>query len=102
VPYIKLVELERLRVSPQPEQAYLEFYRSAEADRLFHTLIADKLTTSQILRLLEQRPLSTAEIAAISGLPPSEVSRHINSSSRHGLVRFDTDQNRYALTRGAQ
>jgi len=34
VPYIKLVERERLRVSPRSEQAYLEFYRSAEADRL--------------------------------------------------------------------
>ena len=33
------------------------------------------------------------------GLEPSEVARHMNSSSRQGLVRYDTENNRYMLAR---
>jgi len=97
IPYIKLVERERLRVPVKSEEAYNAFYASAEAERLFAELIAEKLTVSEILLLLERRPLSTAEIAARLELNPSEVSRHMNSSSRQGLVRYDLDQGRYAL-----
>jgi len=31
------------------------------------------------------------------GLTPSEVSRHINMSSRQGLVRYDESKKCYAL-----
>jgi len=47
--------------------------------------------------LLKDSPLSTAEIAQILDLSPSEVSKHLNSSSRHGLVRYDESLKRYAL-----
>ena len=97
VPYIKLVERERLRVPAKSETAYHEFYASDEANRLFDELIADKLATSQILDLLKVRPLSTAEICASLGLSASEVSRHMNASSRQGWVRYDVDRSRYAL-----
>ena len=49
------------------------------------------------LLLLEKKPLSTAEISETLGLSPSEVSRHMNSSSRQGLVRYDLEQKCYAL-----
>jgi coenzyme F420-reducing hydrogenase delta subunit len=97
VPYLKLVEREKLRVSEKSEDAYKEFYTSEEADRLFDELIADKLAVSQILTLLEKKPLSTGEISEVLSLNPSEVSRHMNNSSRQGLVRYDTKNNRYAL-----
>ena len=97
VPYLKLVEREKLRVPVKTEDAYREFYTSAEADRLFDELIADKLAQSRILTLLEDKPLSTGEISEALSLNPSEVSRHMNSSSRQGLVRYDTKNNRYAL-----
>lgn len=97
VPYLKLVERERLRVPVKSEAAYKEFYTSDEANRLFDELIADKLAISQILTLLEGKPLSTGEISESLGLNPSEVSRHMNSSSRQGLVRYDTERKRYAL-----
>lgn len=101
IPYLKLVERERLRVPTKSEEAYNEFYKSDEANRLFNELIVDKLALSQILLLLDKNPLSTAEISQELGLNPSEVSKYMNSSSRQGLVKFDTDQNRYALTREA-
>ncbi len=97
VPYIKLVEREKLRVPTKSEEAYRAFYESDEVNRLFLDLIADKLAVSQILMLLQERPLSTGEISDRLGLNPSHVSRHMNSSSRQGLVRYDLDQKCYAL-----
>jgi DNA-binding IclR family transcriptional regulator len=60
-------------------------------------LIADKLAINQITLLLREKPLSTGKIAEILGLNPSEVARHMNSSSRQRLVRYDESEKRYAL-----
>ena len=97
VPYIRLVERERLRVPFKSEEEYHKFFTSDEFNRLFKELIVDKLAISQITSLLRERPLSTGKIAEILGLTPSEVSRHMNSSSRQGLVRYDESRKCYAL-----
>jgi coenzyme F420-reducing hydrogenase delta subunit len=97
IPYVKLVERERLRVPFKSEEEYNKFFTSDEVNRLINELILDKLAISQILSLLREKPLSTGEMSAILGLNPSEVSRHMNSSSRHGLVRFDESRKSYAL-----
>jgi F420-non-reducing hydrogenase iron-sulfur subunit len=49
----------------------------------------------QIMMLLRERPLSTGEISEILGLSPSEVSIHLNSSARQGLVVFNEKQKRF-------
>jgi coenzyme F420-reducing hydrogenase delta subunit len=97
IPYVKLVEREKLRVPLQSEEAYNDFFASDKVNRLFNELIIDKLAVSQIMLLLREKPLSTGEMSEKLGLNPSDVSRHMNSSSRHGLVRYDTSQKRYAL-----
>lgn len=97
VPYMKLVERERLRVPVKSEEAYHKFFTSDEANRLFNELIGVKLAISQIMLLLRERPLSTGEISEILSLNPSEVSRHMNSSSRQGFVRYDESRKCYAL-----
>jgi len=97
VPYIKLVEREKLRVPTRTEEAYRTFYESEEADRLFHELFADNLAVSRILTLLEERPLPTGEISERLGLSPSDVSRHMKSSSRQGLTRYDFHRKCYTL-----
>ena len=97
VPYLKLVEREKLRVPTRSEEAYRDFYQSDRVNRLFQDLIADQLAISQILVLLEEGPLTGGEISERLGLKPSEVSRHMNGSSRRGLVRYDLDHKRYAL-----
>ena len=97
VPYIKLVERERLRVPVKSEEAYNKFFTSDEVNRLFNELIVDKLAISQIMLLLREKPLSTGEISENLGLNPSEVSRHMNSSSRQGFVRYDESEKRFAL-----
>ena len=95
LPYIKLVERERLRVPHKSEKDYIDFFTSDEFDRLFQQLIGDRLVTSQIVALLRERPLSTGEISEELGLVPSEVSVYLKSSARQGLVHFDEDRKRY-------
>ena len=97
VPYLKLVEREKLRVPTKSEEAYHEFYNSEEVNRLFDDLIVEKLAISQILLALEEKPLSTAEISEVVGLNTSEVSRHMSSSSRQGFVRYDIEKKCYVL-----
>ena len=95
LPYIKLVERERLRVPHKSEKEYIDFFTSDEFDRLFQQLIGDRLVTSQIVALLRERPLSTGEISEELGLVPSEVSVYLKSSARQGLVHFDEGRKRY-------
>ncbi len=97
VPYIRLVERERLRVPEKTREAYERFYGSDEVGGILDDLVLEKLAVSQIVALLKKSPLSTGDIAAKLGLKPSEVARHIGSSSRQGLVRYDAGQKRYAL-----
>jgi len=97
IPYIRLVERERLRLPAMSEEAYHTFFASDELDKLFNETIVDKLAIGQIVALLREGPLSTAEIAKTLGLTPSEVSKYLNSSSRQRLVRYDESQKRYAI-----
>jgi F420-non-reducing hydrogenase iron-sulfur subunit len=97
VPYMRLVERERLRLPFKTKEEFDTFFNSDEFNRLFKELIIDKLAISQITSLLKGKPLSTGKIAEALGLTPSEVSRHMNTSSRHGLVKYDVDQKSYAL-----
>ncbi len=97
IPYMKLVERERLRAPNKSEKAYNEYYNSDEVNRLFTELIEDKLAISQILTLLKKGPLSTGEISQKLGLSPSEVSKYMKSSSCQGWVRYDQGCGAYTL-----
>ena len=97
LPYIKLVEREKLRVRFENKAEYEKFFASAELNSLFNDLIVDKLAISQIMVLLQEQALSSREIADSLGMSSSEVSKHLNDSARQRLVRFDADQKRYAL-----
>ncbi len=100
IPYIKLVQSEKLRVPDRTEEAYNKFFNGEEFKRLFNELIAEKLIQSQILLLLREKPHTTAEISKILNLDPFAVSKHMNSSSKQGLVRYDTNRKSYALAAG--
>jgi F420-non-reducing hydrogenase iron-sulfur subunit len=92
LPWIKLVERERLRVPADTAEEYERFFASEEVEKLFSELIADKLETSQIMALLRQGPLSNAEISQILGVDAGEVARLVNVSVRQGLVKLDEKQ----------
>jgi F420-non-reducing hydrogenase iron-sulfur subunit len=97
IPYVRLVERERLRVQLKSEKEYEELFASDEINRLLDETIGEKLAISQITSLLRERPLSTAEISNSLGLTPSDVSRYLNDSSRQGLVRYDISRKRFAI-----
>jgi len=97
IPYLKLVERERLRVPEKSEEAYNEFFQSNEVNQLFDDIFSDHLATSRILLLLKEKPFSTSDISVKLGMNPSDVSRHMSRSSMHGLVRYHTASNSYVL-----
>jgi F420-non-reducing hydrogenase iron-sulfur subunit len=97
VPFLRLVERERMRVPSKSKEEYEKFFRSDAFDRLFDDVVADKLAMSEIMLLLGQKPHSTGEISERLSLSPSEVSRHMQSSSRHGWVKYDVEHKRYSL-----
>jgi DNA-binding transcriptional ArsR family regulator len=97
IPFMKLVEREKLRLPAKTVEAYRSYFESDSVNRLFNDIVADKLAQSQILLLLEKSPLSIREISERLDLSLSDVSRHMNDSSRLGVVRYDLDQKCYAL-----
>ena len=96
VPYIRLVERERLRVHYPTIEEYEQFYTSKEFNKLFNELIADKLAISQIMLLLKKKPFSTGELVGVLGLDASEISRHLKNTIKQGLIKFDESQKRFA------
>jgi coenzyme F420-reducing hydrogenase delta subunit len=97
LPYIKLVEREKLRVRFESRQEYEEFFASDELNSLFNEAIVDKLAISQIMVLLQEKSLSPREIADSLGMSPFDVSKHLNGSARQRLVKFDDSRKRYSL-----
>jgi coenzyme F420-reducing hydrogenase delta subunit len=97
IPYLKLVERERMRVPLKTREAYERFFTGDEFNGLFDELVVDKLAVSQIMLLLREKPLSTQQMAEALDLNPSEISGYMNSSSRHGLVRYDEGSKCYTL-----
>ncbi len=96
VPFLRLAERERLRVPVKSKQTYTQFFENSGTNRLLDQLISDNLAISQIMLLLKDKPLSTGDIAETLGLNPSDVSRHMITSSRHGMVWYDTESKCYA------
>jgi len=98
IPYIKLVERERLRVPVKSEKAFDDFYRSEEFNQLFRELILDKLYLAEIHSLLGKESLSSEEIAGATRISQSEVVKYLNSSCRYGLTDYNAKDNLYTLS----
>lgn len=99
VPYMKLVEREKLRTPDKTQEAYTALYQSDEVSRLFDELVVGQLAVSEIMLLLGGGPLSTSELAERLELDTSAVAKHLNSSSSRGLVDYDPQRGSYALAR---
>jgi F420-non-reducing hydrogenase iron-sulfur subunit len=97
VPFMRLAERERFRVPEKSKQAYTDFFEDEGTKVLFDKTFSDKLAVSQIMLLLKDKPLSTSDISTKLELNPSDVSRHMITSSRHGMVKYDTDSKCYTL-----
>ncbi|BBO81451.1 hypothetical protein DSCO28_20170 [Desulfosarcina ovata subsp. sediminis] len=96
VPYIRLVEREKLRVDFKTVEEYTEFFASETFDRIFKDMIISKFETSQILSLLKTNALDTGQITEQLGLPRTDVAEYLNDSVRQGFIDFDPSSNRFA------
>ncbi len=92
VPYIKLVERERLRVPVRSEEGYRKFFGSEDFEALFKELVLDKLAMSRIMNLLRAKPASTGDVSKGLGLDPSQVARHLDELAGDGLISFEEDR----------
>jgi len=97
VPYIKLVERERLRVPVRSVEAYNAFFDSDEFDKIFQDLVADKVELSQIMTILREKPCSAGEISEIIGVTPGEAANQLNRTARQGFIEFDESQMRFCV-----
>lgn len=97
IPYIRVVESQRLRVPQKSKELYDEFFKTHETNRMFDELIGEKLVANQIMTLLKQTPLPAGKIAETLGLSPSQVSRRLKSSARQGYVGYDESRGCYSL-----
>jgi F420-non-reducing hydrogenase iron-sulfur subunit len=95
IPYIRLVERERLRAHFDTAEGYEKYFQCDEVNRLVKELIADKLAITQIMTLLREQPRSAGELSEMLDLAPAEVSKYMSSSARQGLARFDEGQKRF-------
>jgi F420-non-reducing hydrogenase iron-sulfur subunit len=97
VPYIKLVERERLRVPVRTEEGYHQFFGSKRFDELFDELVLDKLAMSRIMGVVRQQPVAAGELSERLDLDPSDVARHLRQLTERGLVKFESDQKLVAV-----
>ena len=100
IPHLKLVLAQRMVPAKRTEEAYHKFFASADFERLFAEAVVDRLEVSRLTLALRAGPLSTAELSARLGLTPSEVARHVKTSAKQGLIRYDVGRGRFALATG--
>ncbi|MDP3617657.1 MAG: hydrogenase iron-sulfur subunit [Rhodoferax sp.] len=97
VPYFKLVERERFRVSKRTEAGYKEFFARPDYEPLFKELVLDKLTLSRIMGALRGGEATAEDVAHKLGVDGAEVARHLKLLSQQGMVRMDGSQAQVAL-----
>ena len=95
IPYIRLVERERLRLPVKSTDAYNDFFSSDEFNKIFEELIADQVELSQIMAILREKPCSVKEISEISGLASGQASAYLKHAARQGFVEFDESRMRF-------
>lgn len=95
VPYVRLVERERLRVHFNTREEYDAYFNTEEVNRIFKEMVVDKLLMKQILMLLKEKKYTNEEIAEILGISTAEVSGFLMSASKKRLTEFDEHQKRF-------
>ena len=97
VPYMRLVQTERLRVRFKTREEYDRFFATEEVDRILEETVIEELRMQEILILLRDKPLSVQECAETLGLSPSQVAKYLSVAAKKALTRFDESQKRFAL-----
>ncbi|MDI7266450.1 MAG: hydrogenase iron-sulfur subunit [Myxococcota bacterium] len=96
VPYLRLVQAQRLQAPVRTEEECYRYFRTETFDRLCRELVLDVVTSSRILLELGAGPLPAAALSERLGLGPSELARHLRRSANLGLVRYDMNRGGYS------
>lgn len=97
VPYIKLVERERLRVPTKKEDVYKAFFDDPETKRIIQEAIIEKTDMMRVRVLLERGPMSPAEIAARLGMGAADVAKHLEALGKMGVLRYEPAQKAFCV-----
>jgi coenzyme F420-reducing hydrogenase delta subunit len=97
VPYLRLVERERLRVRFDTREEYDRFFGTEEVERILKETIVSELQMQEILMLLKEKSPSIEECAETLDLTPAEVTAHLHTAAKRRLTVFDEDKKRFAL-----
>ncbi len=95
VPYVRLVERERMRAHFNTREEYDAYFNTDEVNRIFKEAVSDKLLLKQILLLLEEKDYTNEELAAILGIDAREVAQYLMLSSKKRLTKFDEREKRF-------
>jgi F420-non-reducing hydrogenase iron-sulfur subunit len=98
VPYLKLIEINKIRLPLDTAMGYEEFSHQVETNRLFQVLIRNELIISEILLLLKEKGMSAEELSNSLELSVSEVSQCIHRLAERGLIRVDDTHRRFIHT----
>lgn len=97
IPYLKLVEQDRLRPPARTEQAIDAFFSRDEMNTLFDELAQNELVVAQILLLLGEGPVTPSQIGEKLALSTAAVAQRMERFSSWGLVEHDPEQGSYSL-----
>jgi coenzyme F420-reducing hydrogenase delta subunit len=97
VPYLKLVERERLRIKLKTREEYEEYFARPEVEKLYRETVGEQLALKLVQLLLTEKPLSTDDIAQAMDMSTAEATAYLSRARREGAVRFDEASRLYAL-----
>jgi coenzyme F420-reducing hydrogenase delta subunit len=97
VPYLRLVERERLRVRFDTREEYDRFFATEEVEGILRETIVSELHMQEVLTLLKERAPTVEECAEILGLTPADVTEHLHTAAKRRLTVFDEDKKRFAV-----
>jgi F420-non-reducing hydrogenase iron-sulfur subunit len=97
VPYLRLVERERLRVHFDTREEYDRFFATEEVEGILRETIVSELHMQEVLTLLKERGPTVEECSEILGLTPADVMEHLHTAAKRRLTVFDEDKKRFAV-----
>lgn len=96
VPYVRLVERERLRFKTRSQPAIEAFFQEPQTQRLLNELVVDKLEEAKLSLLLKQGPKTLNDLAGMLREEGSKLLRHLGEMIKKGMVSFDQKSRQYA------
>ncbi|MFN3535781.1 MAG: hypothetical protein ACK4WB_10375, partial [Desulfatiglandales bacterium] len=97
VPYVRLVERERLRLPQRSQSAIEALHKDPDTQRLIKESILDKLQEAKLSLLLKRGPASAQDLATSSKLEVGAALKHLGEMVKRGIAQFHQESRKYSL-----